>query len=64
MVVSRGKLGCVVVGVFAKRLAFASSVLFILAVLWSPQVVVVVMLTDGIFLCREVVCLCRRLILS
>jgi hypothetical protein len=31
---------------------------------WSPQVVVVVMLTDGVFLCCEVLHLCRRLILS
>jgi hypothetical protein len=31
---------------------------------WSPQVAVVVMLTDGVFLCREVLHRCRRLILS
>jgi hypothetical protein len=30
---------------------------------WSPQVVVVVKLTDGVFLCREVLHRCRRLIL-
>jgi hypothetical protein len=36
MVVSKGRLGCVVLGVFAKRPAFASSVFFILAVLFVP----------------------------
>jgi hypothetical protein len=36
MVVSKGRLGCVVLGVFAKRPAFASSVFFILALLFVP----------------------------
>jgi hypothetical protein len=36
MVVSKGRLGCVVLGVFAKRPAFASSVFFVLAVLFVP----------------------------
>jgi hypothetical protein len=36
MVVIKGKLGCVVVRVFAKRPAFASSVFFIFAVLFVP----------------------------
>jgi hypothetical protein len=36
MVVSKGKLGCVVFGVFAKRPALTSSVFFILAVLFVP----------------------------
>jgi hypothetical protein len=36
IVVSKGRLGCIVFGVFAKRPAFASSVFFILAVLFVP----------------------------
>jgi hypothetical protein len=37
MVVNKGKLGCVVFGVFANSPAFALSVFFILAVLFVPR---------------------------
>jgi hypothetical protein len=65
MVVSKG--GCVVDGVFVNRLAFASleatSVFFILAVLFVPTEGVGGMLIPVFFLCQVVLHPCHMLIL-